>query len=178
MKKEVFPMLDQKWIETFRQEIPAFAQKAAAFDRGEIDRKDYKGVSGGFGSYAQKDPSKHMLRLRMAGGALTPERLAFLAEAAAQGVDTMKLTTCETVQLHNLSAAQVPSLMTQAIGAEIFTRAGGGDNPRNVMASPLSGVQVGEAFDVLPYAREAADYLLGFIKTVKNPYLHQLLALQ
>ena len=77
-------MLDQKWIETFRQEIPAFAQKAAAFDRGEIDRKDYKGVSGGFGSYAQKDPHKHMLRLRMAGGALTPERLAFLAEAAAQ----------------------------------------------------------------------------------------------
>ena len=162
-------MLDQKWIETFREEIPVFAEKAAAFDRGEIDRKDYKGVSGGFGSYAQKDPHKHMLRLRMAGGALTPERLAFLAEAAAQGVDTMKLTTCETVQLHNLSAAQVPSLMAQAIGAEIFTRAGGGDNPRNVMASPLSGVQPGEAFDVLPYAQAAGDYLLSICRDIRMP---------
>ena len=48
------------------------------FDKGEIDRKAYKGISGGFGSHAQRDPSKHMLRLRMAGGNLTEKRLEFL----------------------------------------------------------------------------------------------------
>ncbi len=51
----------------------------------------------------------------------------------------------------------------------IITRGGGGDYPRNVMASPLSGVQKEEPFDVLPYAREAADYLLGFIHKVTLP---------
>ena len=48
----------------------------------------------------------------------------------------MKLTTCETVQLHNLKAEQVPVLMEKAIDAEIYSRGGGGDNPRNIMMSP------------------------------------------
>ena len=37
------------------------------------------------------------------------------------------------------------------------------------MVSPLSGVEAGEYFDVLPYAEAVSDYLLGFIKTVKMP---------
>mgnify|MGYP000208243461 CR=1 FL=1 len=45
----------------------------------------------------------------------------------------MKLTTCETVQLHNLKAEQVPVLMEKAIASEIYSRGGGGDNPRNIM---------------------------------------------
>lgn len=58
--------MDQKWIDTFHQEVAAFAEAANKFDAGELSRKDYKGFSGGLGSYAQHDPSKHMLRLRMA----------------------------------------------------------------------------------------------------------------
>ena len=53
--------------------------------------------------------------------------------------------------------------------AGIVTRGGGGDFPRNTMVSPLSGVEQGEYFDVLPYAEEAGDYLMGIIKTVKLP---------
>ena len=59
--------MDQQWTETFREEIGAFAETIDAFDRGELDRKAYKGRSGGFGTYAQRDPSRHMLRLRLAG---------------------------------------------------------------------------------------------------------------
>ena len=72
--------MDKQWTDTFRSEIEGFKDTISAFDKGEIDRKDYKGVSGGLGSYAQRDASKHMLRLRMAGGRLTLERLKFLAE--------------------------------------------------------------------------------------------------
>ena len=41
---------------------------------------------------------------------------------------------------------------------------GGGDFPRNVMCSPLSGVEKDEYFDVLPWAKAAGDYLMNFIK--------------
>ena len=162
--------MNQQWTDTFRQEIAGFQNTIGAFDRGELDRKAYKGISGGLGSYAQRDPAKHMLRLRIAGGRLTLERLKFLAAVAErEQVARIKLTTCGTVQLHDLSAAQVPAIMEEAIGCGIYTKGGGGDNPRNVMCSPLSGVQRGEAFDVLPWAEAAAEYLLSICRDIHMP---------
>lgn len=163
-------MMNEQWIQTFRSEIGDFKEKISAFQQGDIDKKDYKGISGGMGSYAQRDPSGHMLRLRMPGGRLTLERLKFLADTAERySVRRMKLTTCETVQLHDLRSEQVPSIMEEAIGSGILTRGGGGDNPRNVMCSPLSGVQPGEAFDVMPWAEAATEYLLSICRDIRMP---------
>ena len=146
-------MVDQKWLETYQSEIREFSDKIASFAQGGIDQKAYKGYSGGMGSYAQRDQSKHMLRLRLPGGRLTLERLKFLADTVENwGVDRLKLTTCETIQLHDLAPEQVPAIMEAAVSAGIYTKGGGGDNPRNVISSPLSGVQIGEAFDVNPWA--------------------------
>lgn len=163
-------MMDEQWIQTFREEIGTFTDTISAFQQGELDKKAYKGISGGMGSYAQKDATKHMLRLRMAGGRLTLERLKFLAEAVERyDIRKLKLTTCETVQLHDLSAEQVPSLMAEAICSDIFSKGGGGDNPRNVMCSPLSCVQPGEAFDVMPWAEAATKYLLSICRDIHMP---------
>ena len=162
--------MNEQWIQTFRFEIGDFREKLDAFQQGDIDKKAYKGISGGMGSYAQRDPSGHMLRLRMPGGRLTMERLKFLADTVEQyDVRRLKLTTCETVQLHDLRGEQVPSIMEEAIGSAILTRGGGGDNPRNVMCSPLSGVQPGEAFDVMPWAEAATDYLLSICRDIHMP---------
>lgn len=51
----------------------------------------------------------------------------------------------------------------------IITKGGGGDFPRNVMCSPLSGVEMGEYFDVLPYAEAVSDYLLKNADKVTMP---------
>lgn len=162
--------MSRQWTDTLHTEIDSFKETIGAFDRGEIDRKAYKGVSGGLGSYAQRDAAKHMLRLRLPAGRLTMDRLKFLAEVVEQEkVGRMKLTTCETIQLHDLAAGQVPALMAEAVGCEIYTKGGGGDNPRNVMASPLSGVQPGEAFDVVPYAEAVTKYLLSICRDIKMP---------
>lgn len=162
--------MNEQWIKTYRSEIGSFQETISAFRKGEIEKKDYKGISGGMGSYAQRDPSVHMLRLRMPGGRLTVERLGFLADTVAKyGVERMKITTCETVQLHDLSAEQVTPIMEGAIDVGIYCRGGGGDNPRNVMSSPLSGVQQGEAFDVQPYAEAATEYLLSICRDIKMP---------
>lgn len=162
--------MDSQWKKTFCGEIEQFKDTIDAFDRGELDRKAYKGKSGGMGSYAQRDPAKHMLRLRMAGGRLTLERLKFLADAVdSHQVGRIKLTTCQTIQLHDLSAGQVPQLMEQATHSAIYSRGGGGDNPRNVMCSALSGVQPGECFDVTPWAEAAGEYLLSICREIHMP---------
>lgn len=162
--------MDEQWIKTFRSEIGDFRETINAFQRGELDKKAYKGTSGGMGTYAQRDQTEHMLRLRLPGGRLTVERLKFLADTVERyDIQKMKLTTCETVQLHNLSSDQVPVIMEAAIDSGIFSRGGGGDNPRNVMCSPLSGVQEGEAFDVMPWAEAATEYLLSICRDIHMP---------
>lgn len=163
-------MMNEQWLDTYKSEIEAFSEKIAAFDRGEIEKKDYKGVSGGMGSYSQRDSSKHMLRLRIPGGRLTTPRLKFLADAVSSyELKKLKLTTCESIQIHDLSANQVAPILLGAIDCDIFSRGGGGDNARNVMCSPLSGVQMGEHFDVMPYAETVTKYCLSICRDIKMP---------
>lgn len=151
--------MNQELKQLLYDDIAVFVEKIKAFEAGEIDKKTYKSISGGFGSYAQREGG-HMLRLPMTGGRLTKERLKFLSDSVeAYGIDRLKLTTCQTVQLHNLSADAVIDLMKKALEAGIITRGAGGDFPRNAMASPLSGVEKKEYFDVLPWAEAAGEYL-------------------
>ena len=110
------PTMDQQWLNTYREEIGGFSNTIHSFAQGEIARKDYKGISGGFGSYAQRDAAKHMLRLRLPGGRVTPERLHFMAQAVQQyHVPFLKLTTCEAIQMHDLTPDEVPAIMEAAI---------------------------------------------------------------
>ena len=46
-----------------------------------MDAKTYKGISGGFGSYAQRGGNASMLRLRMSGGVMDLAKLKFIADA-------------------------------------------------------------------------------------------------
>ena len=162
--------MNQELMKEFKADLKEFREMTEKFYAKEVSVKDYKGFSGGFGSYAQKGGEASMLRLRMPGGRVTKEKLKFLVDSIERyDVKRAHITTCQTVQFHDLDAKAVCDIMEQAMDAGIVTRGGGGDFPRNTMVSPLSGVEQGEYFDVLPYAEEAGDYLMGIIKTVKLP---------
>lgn len=162
--------MNQDLMKEFKADLKDFREMTEKFYAKEVSVKDYKGFSGGFGSYAQKGGEASMLRLRMPGGRVTKEKLKFLADSIERyDVKRAHITTCQTVQFHDLDAKAVCDIMEQAMDVGIVTRGGGGDFPRNTMVSPLSGVEQGEDFDVLPYAEEAGDYLMGIIKNVKLP---------
>lgn len=157
-------------VTEFKEDIQEFHKVTRQFYNGELTVPQYKSFSGGFGSYAQRGGERSMLRLRLAGGEINQDNLSFIVDSIKKyQISLVHLTTCQSVQLHNLTEETVCELIGEAFDHGIITRGGGGDFPRNVMCSPLSGVEQGEYLDVLPYAKEAADYLLGFIKTVKLP---------
>lgn len=154
----------------FRDTIPLFREKTEAFHAGELSKKDYKGFSGKYGSYAQRDGQHHMLRLRTTAGRLTKDKLNFLIRTLdEQKVPLVHFTTCQAVQLHDLVPEQVYSIMDNALDTDIVCYGGGGDYPRNVMCSPLAGVDPREAFDVLPWAEATAQFLMHFIDGPKMP---------
>ncbi|MCI8515351.1 MAG: nitrite/sulfite reductase [Hungatella sp.] len=160
------------WIDPqiFKADFEEFREKTKAFYAGELDKGAYKKFSGYFGSYAQKGGKANMLRLRMPAGVVTKERLAFTARMVeTYGIPRVHFTTCQTIQLHDLGADAACEIMEEALKAGIVTLGGGGDYPRNVMCSPLSGVEQDEYFDVLPWALAAGDYLLTFLKAEKLP---------
>lgn len=145
-----------------KQDFEYFREETEKFYDKEIDSRTYKGISGGFGSYSQRGGQKSMQRLRFPGGRITKEQMGFIAQAVEKyGIDLLHLTTCQTVQLHNLDCSTVCRLSREALDYGIITRGSGGDYPRNVMAPPLAGIEPGEYFDVLPYAIKASDFLLG-----------------
>ena len=132
--------MNQELMKEFKADLKEFREMTEKFYAKEVSVKDYKGFSGGFGSYAQKGGEASMLRLRMPGGRVTKEKLKFLVDSIERyDVKRAHITTCQTVQFHDLDAKAVCDIMEQAMDAGIVTRGGGGDFPRNTMVSSLWG---------------------------------------
>lgn len=152
------------------EQLNEFRNKTAQFAAGELSVKEYKGFSGKFGSYAQRGAKASMLRLRMAGGRLPLDKLKSIIDISERyNIDKLHCTTCQTIQLHDISLDIIADVLSDAVESGFYTLGGGGDFPRNVMVSPLSGVEKGENFDVFPYAEKAGEYLISQIDAVKMP---------
>ena len=120
--------MDEMLKQQLKEEVAQFRQKAEQFMRGEINIKEFKGFSGGFGSYAQRGKTHLMLRLRMDQGVMSKEKLAFVCDSCRRhDVDLAHITTCQTIQLHHLSVEAVCDIMEKALDVGIVTRGGGGD---------------------------------------------------
>ena len=75
-------------MKEFREDLADFRDMTDKFYAKEVSVAEYKGFSGGFGSYAQRGGEKSMLRLRIPGGRLTKEKLKFVCDI--QGLQLLK----------------------------------------------------------------------------------------
>ncbi len=103
-----------------------------------------------------------MQRIKVPSGGITPDQmdvLADLAEEYATGV--LHVTTRQDFQLHFVHIEDTPDLMRRLAAVGLTTREACGNSVRNVTACPLAGVCRSQAFDVTPYARALAFFLLG-----------------
>lgn len=153
-----------------QEEIKHFAEQLHKFRNKELSVKDFKSLSCGFGSYAQRGADSFMIRLRMNQGVVSKQHLKFVIDTCNKyNISDIKFTTGQNIQFHNLTGDEIPSIMLEALEEGIICRGSGGDFPRNVMASPLSGVNPEETFDVLPYAHELTEYLLAQVNKYSLP---------
>lgn len=156
--------------EILLNELPQFKETSLKFLNGEMSKLDYKGFSGGYGVYAQRDQKSFMIRLRTSSGVISKSQLHTIYNMAYKNkLEKIHLTTRQAVQLHDLSVDQVCNIMEEGIHKDIFSRGGGGNFPRNVGLSPLSGVDPDEAFDVAPYAVATDKHFISKITTYHLP---------
>ena len=103
-----------------------------------------------------------MQRIKVPFGGLTPEQLEVVAELAEEYSDGIAhVTTRQDFQLHYVHIDHTPALMRRLAKVGITTREACGNSVRNVTACPIAGVCKEETFDVTPYAKACATYLLG-----------------
>lgn len=103
-----------------------------------------------------------MQRIKIPFGGLTARQLEVLAELAEEYSDSIAhVTTRQDIQLHFVHIEDTPSIMRRLGAAGITTREACGNTVRNVTACPLAGVCRDQAFDVTPYAKAMAYFLLG-----------------
>ena len=65
MQEELGMDIQVKRPEDWKEDYKDFVEATRKFYAKELDVKSYKGISGGFGSYAQKGAEASMLRLRI-----------------------------------------------------------------------------------------------------------------
>src|SRR5436190_909134 len=103
-----------------------------------------------------------MQRIKIPFGGLNPGQMIVLAELAEEYSDAIcHITTRQDIQLHFVHIDDTPDLFRRLAAVGITTREACGNSVRNVTACPLAGVCKTESFDVTPYAKATAYYLLG-----------------
>jgi len=103
-----------------------------------------------------------MQRIKIPYGGLTPSQLEALSECAEEYSDgILHVTTRQDIQLHYVHIEDTPSIFRRLAAVGITTREACGNTVRNVTGCPLAGVCSTETFDITPYAKATAKFLLG-----------------
>ena len=156
--------------EKLKKEIPDFLKSGLEYKEKKISMMDFKHKSGGMGVYAQRSGQEFMIRLRLLSGVLEVDQLRLIYDYARKyKLDRIHFTTRQTIQLHDMDITEICELMEAALTHDIYTRGGGGNYPRNVSLSPLSGVAIDEVFDVTPFALLVNEHFLEDITTYHLP---------
>src|SRR3989440_6978287 len=175
--------------EQLAKEIDAFEAQISLRKLGKIEEKVFAETRLRRGAYGQRYDNGHrhdgittqdlpypaltkgpdtmwdapgMQRIKIPFGGLNPHQMIVLAELAEEYSDGIcHITTRQDFQLHFVHIEDTPSLFRRLAAAGITTREACGNSVRNVTACPLAGVCNTETFDVTPYAKACAYYLLG-----------------
>ena len=132
------------------------------FKTGEIQAGQLKSNRVPMGIYEQRKNQHYMLRLRCAGGLVTPKQLAKIAFVGHQlSTSHLHVTTRQEIQIHNVDIEDAIPALKKLEKVGISSAGGGGNTVRNMMVDDRSGLTADEEFDVYPYVEELTSRLIA-----------------
>lgn len=103
-----------------------------------------------------------MLRCRIPGCMLTARQVRGLADVAARyGGGYADITTRGNFQIREIGARDPAKVLMALYDLGLTSRGAGADNVRNITASPTSGFDPNEVYDVRPLAKRMHHYILN-----------------
>ncbi|MEN0055049.1 MAG: nitrite/sulfite reductase [Mucilaginibacter sp.] len=143
------------------KDIIDLEKKIRAFREGKIHDEKFRSLRLARGIYGQRQPGVQMVRIKLPFGKVTFKQLLRIADISDEyGSRNLHLTTRQDIQIHYVSLDRTPELWAKLSLDDITMREACGNTVRNVTASPTSGIDPQEPFDVSPYAHATFEYLL------------------
>ncbi len=129
---------------------------AGEFPRGsDVFLTKYHGLF-----YVAPAQDSFMCRLRIPGGELYGNQLEGLADLADKSAGgNIDVTTRANLQLREIPAQQAMNILYGVRELGLISLGSGGDNIRNVTASPLSGIDPAELIETIPIAKQMHHYI-------------------
>ena len=163
LKKEKAPLL-------IREELPALI--AAGYER--MAEEDIVRLQWWALYHDKPKIGTFMLRVKIASGILTPEKLRAIGEVSKRyGRGDAELSTRQCIQLHWLRLEELPNVFADLDAAGITTAGGCGDTVRNITGCPVAGLDAHELFDCSELVTQVADHFYGNPDFTNLPRKHK-----
>lgn len=112
--------------------------------------------------YVAPAQDSFMLRMRVPGGILSAHQFRSLAQMAADwGSGRADLTTRSNLQIREFQPKNIVNVLSKIQDLGMTSRGSGADNIRNITASPITGIDPEELYDVAPLADALNRYILN-----------------
>ena len=112
--------------------------------------------------YVAPAQDSFMVRLRIPGAILSAHQMRGLAKLAAEyGPGRADLTTRSNVQIRSLQPKNIVHVLNAIQALGMSSRGSGADNIRNITASPITGIDPAELYDVAPLAAGLGHYIFN-----------------
>lgn len=112
--------------------------------------------------YVAPAQESFMLRLRAPGSTLSAHQLRGIAAMAADwGSGRLDLTTRSNVQIREFQPKDIVRVLNKVRALGLCSRGSGADNIRNITASPITGLDPAELYDVSAMADAMSNYILN-----------------
>ena len=112
--------------------------------------------------YVAPAQDSFMLRLRLPGGMVTAQQMRGLASMAEEwGSGRADITTRANLQIREFQPKNIVRVLEKVDALGMTSRGAGADNIRNITASPITGIDPTELYDVAPLAEALHYYILN-----------------
>lgn len=145
-----------------KEDIDNYDTLVSDFLDKKIEPMKFKAVRVPMGIYEQRKDGTFMVRVRCAGGYISPFQLKQLAAIAKKyGSQLLHITTRQEIQIQNITLQDTVKILNDIYPLGLATRGGGGNTVRNILASIDTGIDPEETFDVFPYSIALTNKLIA-----------------
>ena len=151
------------------KDILELDNRITLFQAGKLDSEAFRAFRLARGVYGQRQDGVNMIRIKLPIGRVSPDQLSRIADLSDKYASSnLHITTRQDIQLHYVKLKDAPQLWANLEEKGLTLREACGNTIRNLTASPFSGIDPDEPFDVSPYANTVFKYFL------RNPVCQQL----
>ena len=148
--------------DTTSDDIKYFGNLIDEFLEGKIEPIKFKATRVPMGIYEQRKDGTYMVRIRCAGGFITPEQLKGVTQIAHNyNSNLIHITTRQEIQIQNLGLKDTLYVLQNLKEIGLSSKGGGGNTVRNVISAVNTGIEKDEVFDVSPYVYDITTKLVA-----------------